>query len=327
VGSIRSGPDAVVSTSEPRYTPCPDTAVSVLAPYPPERSAMPQHWDLRPAVRCISAADACRRATRRVQVTEHSSPRPAIVEVTTVSTRARVRDATALLAQGLQDPVDKQSILESLTSSAAVSIPGFEGASVSVRTGDDVIQTLTASTELAIEIDQLQYELREGPCYDVISGTHSTVVTFMDDDGRWPRFAPRAAELGVGSMMSFELTERPGLRSALNLYSRQGGGIEADAVNIAELFAAHAATTLELVDRIEQLESGLRTRTVIGEAVGITMERYDITHDRAFQFLVRLSQNTNIKLRDIAGDMVDEHDERVTNGGTTPEPAEMRLPE
>jgi hypothetical protein len=244
-----------------------------------------------------------------------------------VSTRSRVHDATDLLAKGLQDRVDRQSVLESLTSSAAVSIPGFEGASVSIRSGDGVIETLTASTELARRIDHLQYELREGPCYDVISGTRSTIVTFMDDEQRWPNFAPRAAELGVGSMMSFELTERPGLRSALNLYSHQGGALQADAVNTAELFAAHAATTLDLVERVEQLEAALRTRTVIGEAVGLTMERYDITHDRAFQFLVRLSQNTNVKLRDIAGDMVDEHDERATHEVTPPGDQDRRLPE
>ena len=180
---------------------------------------------------------------------------------------------------------------------------------------------------MAIQIDQLQYELREGPCYDVISGTHSTIVTFMDDEERWPRFAPRAAELGVGSMMSFELTEAPGMRSSLNLYSRQGGAIQADAADIAQLFAAHAATTLHLVDRVEQLEAALRTRTVIGQAVGVTMERYAITHDRAFQFLVRLSQNTNVKLRDISGNIVEEHNERASQDVTEPEHPSLRLPQ
>jgi len=227
----------------------------------------------------------------------------------------------------LRDPVDKQSILESLTLSAAMSVPGFDGASVSIRDGDGAIQTLTASDEMAIQVDQLQYELREGPCYDVISGMRSTIVTFMDDEARWPRFAPRAAELGVGSMMSFELTEAPRLRSALNLYSRQGGALQADAVNVAELFAEHASRTLDLVQRVEQLEAALRTRTVIGQAIGITMERYSITHDRAFQFLVRLSQSTNVKLRDISGDIVEEHDERASHEVTQRDHPSRRLPQ
>jgi hypothetical protein len=238
-----------------------------------------------------------------------------------MSTRSRVHDVTDRLATHLDDPLDRQAILEALTSSASISIPGFEGASVSIREGDGVIRTLTASDELAHQVDQLQYELHEGPCYDVISGTRSTIVTFMDDEERWPRFGPRAVELGVGSMMSFELTDRPDLRSALNLYSRQGGSLQPDAVNIAELFAAHAGTTLGLLERIEELETALRSRTVIGQATGIAMERYGLTHDRAFGFLVRLSQDSNVKLRDIAGDMVDEQDERASTRATTPDTA------
>jgi hypothetical protein len=244
-----------------------------------------------------------------------------------MSTRSRVLEATEKLVKGLQDPVDKQSILESLTLSASLSIPGFDGASVSMRDGDGAIQTITASNDLAMQVDQLQYELREGPSYDVISGSRSTVVTFMEDERRWPRFAPRAVELGVGSMMSFELTEAPGLRSALNLYSEQGGALQAEAIAVAQLFAAHASTTLDLVDRVDQLEGALRSRTAIGQAVGITMERYEITHDRAFQFLVRLSQNTNVKLRDIANDIVEEHDGRASHEEIQPEPVSLRLPQ
>jgi hypothetical protein len=238
-----------------------------------------------------------------------------------MSTRSRVHDVTDRLASRLGDPTDRQSILEALTSSAAISVPGFEAASVSIREGDGVIRTLTSSDELANQVDQLQYELHEGPSYDVISGTRSTIVTFMDDEERWPRFAPRAAELGVGSMMSFELTDRPDLRSALNLYSRQGGSLQPDAVSIAELFAAHAGTTLGLLERIDELETALRSRTVIGQATGIAMERYGLTHDRAFGFLVRLSQDSNVKLRDIAGDLVDEQDEQASAGASMPDPS------
>jgi|tagenome__1003787_1003787.scaffolds.fasta_scaffold20908223_2 hypothetical protein len=241
-----------------------------------------------------------------------------------MSTRSRVHDVTERMATRLDGPVDQQAILESLTNAASLSIPGFEGASVSIRQGDGVIRTLTASNELASQIDELQYELQEGPGYDVISGTYSTIVTFMDDEERWPRFGPRAVELGVGSMMSFELTDRPGLRSALNLYSQQGGALEPDAVNIAELFAAHAATTLGLAERVEQLETALRSRTLIGQATGIAMERYGVSHDQAFGFLVRISQNSNVRLRDIAGNVVDEHDERTMDEVIAPDKSDPR---
>jgi AmiR/NasT family two-component response regulator len=44
---------------------------------------------------------------------------------------------------------------------------------------------------------------------------------------------------------------------------------------------------------------------VIGQAIGILMERYQMNDDRAFAFLVRASSQTNTKLRDVAKEVVD----------------------
>ena len=50
----------------------------------------------------------------------------------------------------------------------------------------------------------------------------------------------------------------------------------------------------------------MQSRKVIGEAAGILMERYDMDEDGAFAFLVRASSHTNIKLRAVAQELVDE---------------------
>ncbi len=70
------------------------------------------------------------------------------------------------------------------------------------------------------------------------------------------------------------------------------------------------AAALEDAHReIATLREGLERRTVIGEAVGITMVRAGITADAAFARLVALSQDRNIKVRDLAQRIVDEADE------------------
>jgi AmiR/NasT family two-component response regulator len=56
---------------------------------------------------------------------------------------------------------------------------------------------------------------------------------------------------------------------------------------------------------VEQLRAGLESRTVIGQAQGILMERERITAEAAFAILRTASQNTNVKLRDIAVRVVD----------------------
>jgi AmiR/NasT family two-component response regulator len=48
----------------------------------------------------------------------------------------------------------------------------------------------------------------------------------------------------------------------------------------------------------------METRDLIGQAKGILMERHRVTGDQAFKLLVRASQATNTKLRDIADELV-----------------------
>jgi AmiR/NasT family two-component response regulator len=64
----------------------------------------------------------------------------------------------------------------------------------------------------------------------------------------------------------------------------------------------------EEVERLEQeladLREALVTRGVIGEAKGILMERFWLTDDEAFELLKRLSSEQEVKLRDIAAELV-----------------------
>ena len=57
--------------------------------------------------------------------------------------------------------------------------------------------------------------------------------------------------------------------------------------------------------QVEQLSVTLHTRTDIGTAVGIVMERYAIDRNRAFAFLVRQSNHRNLKFRMLALQVID----------------------
>jgi hypothetical protein len=100
-------------------------------------------------------------------------------------------------------------------------------------------------------------------------------------DQRWPRYVPAAVELGLRSQL------------AVRLYLDDQGTL-----------AAHAAIALGNARERENLNQALHSRKVIGQAVGILMERYEMNEDRAFAFLVRASSHANIKLRDVAQELV-----------------------
>lgn len=57
---------------------------------------------------------------------------------------------------------------------------------------------------------------------------------------------------------------------------------------------------------IEGLHEALATRKLIGQGIGIVMERFGLDEGRAFEFLLRTSQQSNVKLRRVAEDLVTE---------------------
>ena len=79
---------------------------------------------------------------------------------------------------------------------------------------------------------------------------------------------------------------------------------------MAELFAAHVSLALGHARREEQLTTALTTRKVIGQAIGILMERHDLDEDGAFAYLVRLSSHSNIKVRSVAQEIVAMRNDR-----------------
>ena len=75
-------------------------------------------------------------------------------------------------------------------------------------------------------------------------------------------------------------------------------------MQLADLFANQGGALLGYAEQVEQLSEALHTRTDIGTAVGIVMERYGIDRHKAFAFLSRISNNRNIKLRVLAHEVI-----------------------
>ena len=92
---------------------------------------------------------------------------------------------------------------------------------------------------------------------------------------------------------------------ALNLYSLEVGGFDGQDRAAGLMFAAHAAVALRSAQTEEQLRSAIASRTVLGQAQGILMERYKLSAERSFEVLRRVSQDANVKLRDVAQRLVD----------------------
>ena len=104
--------------------------------------------------------------------------------------------------------------------------------------------------------------------------------------------------------MAFLLLADKDFTAALNCYSSKVDSFTQDARHIGQLFATHASVAMGKARVEHDLSQVLITRKEIGQAIGILMGRYNLTEDRAFQFLVRQSRDTNTKLREVAHDLV-----------------------
>jgi transcriptional regulator with GAF, ATPase, and Fis domain len=218
--------------------------------------------------------------------------------------RALDEAARGLLERG--DGEDLEHTLGLVVRGAIHTIPHVDQAGVSLVERGTVLSK-APSSDVVRDLDQLQNELGEGPCLDAIWREERVVVEDMSEaHDRWPQYAPAAHDRGVGSLMAFQLFASSGSAGALNLYASDSHAFDETTADTGALFAAQAALVLHGAKRVQGLHVALDSRDLIGQAKGMLMERFGIDPQRAFGMLVESSQQTNMKLVDVARWLVDE---------------------
>ena len=171
--------------------------------------------------------------------------------------------------------------------------------------------TIASTGALAVDLDERQYERGYGPCLDCIAGGEPLIVEDMPTEQRWPDWAQAASRVGAGSSMSIPVPLQREVTAALNVYSTGTNSFDEAAVEVASTFAAYAGVALanmhlyEAQGQVaEQLQQAMQSRAVIEQAKGILMGQRRCGSQEAFDLLVRLSQQSNRKLRDVAEALV-----------------------
>ncbi len=213
---------------------------------------------------------------------------------------SNMADALAVAAREIGSPSTLEETLSRIVQAAARSVDGMEHVGISLGHSSGEIETVASTDHLVDQLDQLQYDLGEGPCLYAVDREPVIVVENAAREHRWPRFIPAAVQEGLRSQIGLRLYADDQTLGGLNLYSTTQDSIHPDVVHIAELFAAHAAIALQRSIREADLNQALSTQKMIGQAIGILMERYQMDEDQAFKYLVRVSSYSGVKLRDVA---------------------------
>ena len=209
-----------------------------------------------------------------------------------------------ILTEQFAHPTDIDATLQSVTASCVDLIDGVECADVLLISGADLFRSVAATSQLAVDMDDLQQRFREGPCLDAAVGNSVVLSNDLREDPRWPRFAAAAVAAGVHSMLSLQLYTHNARMGALNLFGLKPHVFTAEFEAVGAMLATHAAIALIADDVRLQFQSALATRDIIGQAKGMLMERFHVDAVRAFELLTRLSQDSNAQLAEVAEEFV-----------------------
>jgi GAF domain-containing protein len=198
-----------------------------------------------------------------------------------------------------------QDVLDEILVWAVRIVPGTEEAAITTARRGRRVDTVAATGPLARESNHLQHQFGQGPCHDALWEEGIFHTADLASETRWAQYAPHAAKAGIRSVLAFRLFALDNTLGALDLYSREPDAFDEVAWRIGAILAAQASVAFRWARTGEQLGEAIENRQVIGAAVGIIIERLRVTSEQAFTLLARASQETNVKVRDLAQQVVE----------------------
>ena len=171
--------------------------------------------------------------------------------------------------------------------------------------------TALSSDPRARELDELQNTFTDGPCMTAIR--EDTVIRAGDlsTDDRWPRYQQAAVAQGVRSVLGLPFDLDDDAQAGVNIYSEVPHDFTPEMIESIQLETKLAADALRLAVRLasqreseNDLRAAMESRTVIDLAVGVIMGQNRCSQDEAIGILKTASNHRNVKLRELAAELV-----------------------
>ena len=203
-------------------------------------------------------------------------------------------------------PGEIDAVLDEIATSAAELVPGAEYAGISIVTGHGGPETAAGTGHYPALLDRIQRHHGEGPCLEAARQHHALRVDDLAIDTRWAHYRREAmAQTPIRSVLSLPMTTQHRTLGALNIFAEQPQAFTTEAMDIAIIYATHAALAWNALRRSDKLHAALASRDIIGQAKGILMLRYHITADAAHSLLGRLSQRSGSSVADASRQLVE----------------------
>ena len=227
---------------------------------------------------------------------------------------------TADAIEGLRDLFAAEEPLEVIAArvaeTAVAAILNADAVSITVLSWPDA-RTAASTHEQVLELDHQQYASGRGPCLEAALDRAPVRAVMSEAHQRWPEFVEAAQRVGIRASLSVPLliaglNEEQELVGSLNIYSRTATAFDPFDAELMRLYTVAAGQAISNASRwqnsretVTQLEKALLSRCDIDMAKGALMAQHHCDPRQAFARLVDESQRRNVKVREVALEMLD----------------------
>lgn len=213
------------------------------------------------------------------------------------------------ITQWLLETDSLEDFLQTLADTA-LELSGAEGAGMTLE-GDGRPVTVVSAGPAAPKLDEKQYGQDDGPCLQSLRTGEEISVPDMLDETRWGDYPAYAVACGIRSSLSLPIAAHTRTAGALNLYAGPPDAFAKTDLLALRSLTAQATGGIALARRLtdtlefaEQLQTAMRSRSVIDQALGVVMGQRRCTAQEAFAILRSASQHRNVKLRDVCAELI-----------------------
>lgn len=215
------------------------------------------------------------------------------------------------LADSLVADFDVVELL-TLLADRCVEVLDVTAVSIMLAPPEGELRVMASSSEAMRVLELFELQSREGPCLDCFRSGQAVVNQNLGlVNGRWPLFATEALAAGFRSVHALPMRLRGTIIGALNLFRVDQGEMSQPDVDAAQALADVATIgilqhrgALEAQVLNEQLNHALNSRVIIEQAKGMVAEREGLDMERSFSRLRNHARNHNLRLVDVATDVI-----------------------
>lgn len=175
-------------------------------------------------------------------------------------------------------------------------------------------ETVSATDEVATRVDEIQFDLSEGPCWAALATDAPVLETDLVQrpNAAWPAFNEAVRSEPVGAVFAFPVAFGPFPLGAIDVYVPEPATIEDDTVRQAMALASAVSRRVlrralrSIADEDDALlDRSPSSRRVVHQATGVVLAQLDISPEDAYLLLQGHAFARRTTMRRVAEEILD----------------------